>query len=85
LTLPGRITTSLLKESPFAYYSNSIRAYCPYCRLYTTRTRTFHSLKSLEHHIIVNHKTEISHPLTIEETKEILQNLAKALKWEILK
>ena len=79
-------TFSLIKleESPFAYYSKPIRAYCPYCKLDTTRTRTFHSLKSLDHHIAINHKNEISHPLTINETKEILKNLAKAMRWGIL-
>jgi hypothetical protein len=80
-------TFSLIKleESPFAYYSKPIRVYCPYCKLDTTRTRTFHSLKSLDHHIAINHGTGTAYPLTINETKEILKNLAKALQWEIFR
>lgn len=73
-----------VEESPFTYYSKPIRIHCPYCKLDTSRTRTFHSLKSLDHHIAINHKTETLHPLPINETKEILKNLANAMKWGIL-
>jgi hypothetical protein len=80
-------TFSLIKleQSPFAYYSKPIRVYCPYYKLGTTRTRTFHSLKKLDHHIAIEHKNDDMYPLFIQEIKEILKNLAKGLQWEILK
>jgi hypothetical protein len=78
-------TTSLLKvESPFAYYSVPVKGHCPFCKFYYSRTKTYRTLKSLNHHIVTYHKTESFYPITLDETKEILKNIAKALQWGIL-
>lgn len=79
---------SLIKEEGVYYeiFSREIRLVCPFCKLEAKgkRTRTYHSLKSLDWHIVRFHSETARYPFTIEQVKEVLRTIGLAFHWEIL-
>jgi len=73
---------SLLKlEVLYQFYSAIIRSYCPFCRYKVShKTKTYHSLKSLGHHIALEHKDSGAYPFSTNLVNEILKVLAFAMQ-----
>lgn len=72
-------------EVDFRFYSVTTRVFCPYC-VHDSRhkPRTYHSLKSLGHHVAAEHKDSNLPSTSKEKINEILKVLAKALEIGIL-
>ena len=68
-------------EVNYSQYSKPFPVLCPICRYYKARTRKYKTLKSLGHHLAVDHKNDGSSPTSIPDVHEIMKALAIAKQW----
>ena len=78
---------SFLKEAKFDYYTRYgeyIKAKCPFCSAKKSRTKFYHSLKSLTWHIAHDHSSDVGYSFSFEQVNEVLRALALAKEWQII-
>lgn len=78
----------LLKKVEFSYdvcYSEKDRYGCPFCSYgKKSKSKTYHTLKSLLYHVKHEHKDE-QFPFSIEEIHELMHYIALARHLKVLK